>query len=95
MSTTPMLITDTRGDAGRLLVTPYTGEAEVRRWLYATYGSPPWLRANHEEATSVIEAIETVVGITDGRGAGSQRDRGLRRRRHIRRHHPRPALKPP
>lgn len=74
MSTTPMLITDTRGDAGRMLVTPYTGEVEVRRWLYATYGSPPWLRANHEEETaaSMIEAIEAVVDITDGRGTGEQ-----------------------
>lgn len=76
MSTTPLLITDTRGDAGRTLVTPYTGEAEVRRWLYASYGSPPWLRANHEEETaaSMIEAIEAVVDVTDGRGTGEQRE---------------------
>lgn len=76
MSTTPLLITDTRGDAGRILVTPYTGEAEVRRWLYASYGSPPWLRANHEEETaaSMIEAIEAVVDVTDGRGTGEQRE---------------------
>lgn len=74
MSTTPMLITDTIGDAGRMLVTPYTEETEVRRWLYAAYGSPPWLRANHEEETAagMIEAIETVVDITEGRGTGEQ-----------------------
>lgn len=74
MSTTPMLITDTRGDAGRMLVTPYTGEVEVRRWLYAAYGSPPWLRANHGEETAagMIEAIEAVVDITGGRGTGEQ-----------------------
>lgn len=63
MSTTPMLVTDTIGDAGRMLVTPYTEEMEVRRWLYAAYGSPPWLRANHGEETAagMIEAIEAVV----------------------------------
>lgn len=74
MSTTPMLITDTIGDAGRMLVTPYTEETEVRRWLYAAYGSPAWLRANHEEETAagMIEAIETVVDITEGRGTGEQ-----------------------
>jgi len=69
-----MLITDTIGDAGRMLVTPYTEETEVRRWLYAAYGSPAWLRANHEEETAagMIEAIETVVDITEGRGTGEQ-----------------------
>ncbi|WP_143229169.1 hypothetical protein [Actinomyces naeslundii] len=74
MSTTPMLVTDTIGDAGRMLVTPYTEEMEVRRWLYAAYGSPPWLRANHEEETAagMIEAIEAVVDITGGRGTGEQ-----------------------
>lgn len=74
MSTTPMLVTDTIGDAGRMLVTPYTEEMEVRRWLYAAYGSPAWLRANHEEETAagMIEAIEAVVDITGGRGTGEQ-----------------------
>ncbi|OMG23811.1 hypothetical protein BKH37_02895 [Actinomyces naeslundii] len=69
-----MLVTDTIGDAGRMLVTPYTEEMEVRRWLYAAYGSPPWLRANHEEETAagMIEAIEAVVDITGGRGTGEQ-----------------------
>lgn len=72
MSATPKLITDTVGDAGRLLVTPYTEEAEVHAWLETAYGSPAWLRANHDEetATSMIEAIKAVVDIADGRGTG-------------------------
>lgn len=72
MSTTPMLVTDTIGDAGRMLVTPHTEEAEVRSWLYAAYGSPAWLRANLDEeaADGMFEAIEAVVDITDGRGTG-------------------------
>ena len=76
MSATPMLITDTRGDAGRLLVTPSTEEAEVRSWLCAAYGIPAWLRASLDEETaaSMIEAIEAVIDITDGRGTGAQRE---------------------
>lgn len=72
MSATPMLITDTRGDSGRLLVTPYTEEVEVRSWLDAAYGSPAWLRANLDEETAggMFEAIEAVVDITEGRGTG-------------------------
>lgn len=72
MSATPMLITDTIGDAGRMLVTQYTEEAEVRSWLYAAYGSPAWLRANLDEETAdgMFEAIEAVVDITEGRGTG-------------------------
>ena len=74
MSTTPMLITDTIGDAGRMLVTPHTAEAEVRSWLDAAYGSPAWLRANLDEETAdgMFEAIEAVVDITEGRGTGEQ-----------------------
>lgn len=41
MSITPMLITDTIGDAGRLLVTPYMEEVEVRSWLDAATAPPP------------------------------------------------------
>lgn len=72
MSATPMLITDTIGDSGRMLVTPYTEEAEVRSWLDAAYGSPAWLRANLDEETAagMFEAIEAVVDITEGRGTG-------------------------
>lgn len=72
MSATPMLITDTIGDSGRLLATPYTEEAEVRSWLEAAYGSPAWLRANLDEETAagMFEAIEAVVDITEGRGTG-------------------------
>lgn len=72
MSATPMLITDTIGDSGRLLATPYTEEAEVRSWLDAAYGSPAWLRANLDEETAagMFEAIEAVVDITEGRGTG-------------------------
>ena len=76
MGTTPMLITDTIGDAGRLLITPYTEEVEVRVWLEAAYGGPAWLRASLDEETaaSMIEAIEAVIDITDGRGTGAQRE---------------------
>lgn len=72
MSATPMLITDTIGDSGCLLVTPYTEEVEVRSWLDAAYGSPAWLRANLDEETAggMFEAIEAVVDITEGRGTG-------------------------
>lgn len=72
MSATPMLITDTIGDAGRLLVTPYTEEAEVRSWLDAAYGSPAWMRSTLDEETAagMFEAIEAVVDITEGRGTG-------------------------
>lgn len=72
MSATPMLITDTRGDAGHMLITPYTEEVEVRSWLDAAYGSPAWLRANLDEETAagMFEAIEAVVDITEGRGTG-------------------------
>ena len=72
MSVTPMLITDTIGDAGHMLVTPYTEEAEVRSWLDAAYGSPAWRRSNLDEETAagMIEAIEAVIDITEGRSTG-------------------------
>ena len=75
MSITPMLITDTIGDAGRLLVTPYMEEVEVRSWLDAAYGTPAWMRSTLDEETSagMIEAIE-VVDITGGRGTAEQRE---------------------
>lgn len=72
MSATPMLITDTRGDAGHMLITPLTDEGEIRGWLDAAYGSPAWLRANLDEETAdgMFKAIEAVVDITEGRGTG-------------------------
>ena len=76
MGTTPMLITDTIGDAGRLLITPYTEEVEVRAWLEAAYGGPAWLRANHDEETAagMIDAIEAVVEIANGHGTSESRE---------------------
>ena len=76
MGTTPMLITDTIGDAGRLLITPYTEEVEVRVWLEAAYGGPAWLRANHDEETAagMIDAIEAVVEIANGHGTSESRE---------------------
>ena len=76
MGATPKLITDTVGDAGHTLITPYTEEAEVRSWLDAAYGNHAWLRANLDEETAagMIEAIEAVINITSGHGTGEQRE---------------------
>ena len=62
MSATPKLITDTRGDAGRLLVTPLTEERDVRTWLYCAYGSPTLARPYLDEETF------------NGHGTGEQRE---------------------
>lgn len=76
MSVTPMLITDTRGDAGRLLVTPLTEERDVRSWLYCAYGSPTLMRPylDEETATAMDKAIEATIDITNGHGTGEQRE---------------------
>ena len=75
-SNTPILITDTIGDAGRLLVTPHTEEVEVRSWLDAAYGTPAWMRSTLDEETAagMIEAIDTVLDITGGRGTAEQHE---------------------
>lgn len=75
-SNTPILITDTIGDAGRLLVTPHTEEVEVRSWLDAAYGTPAWMRSTLDEETSagMIKAIDTVLDITGGRGTAEQHE---------------------
>lgn len=76
MSATPKLITDTRGDAGRLLVTPLTEERDVRTWLYCAYGSPTLARPYLDEETfaAMDKAIEATIDITNGRGTGEQRE---------------------
>lgn len=76
MSATPMLITDTRGDAGHMLITPLTDEGEIRGWLYDAYGRPVTLRFKfgEETATAVDEAIEAAIDIITGHGTGEQRE---------------------
>ena len=76
MSAIPMLITDTRGDAGRLLVTPLTEERDVRSWLYCAYGSPTLARPYLDEETfaAMDKAIEATIDITNGHGTGEQRE---------------------
>lgn len=76
MSATPMLITDTRGDAGRLLVTPLTEERDVRSWLYCAYGSPTLMRPYLDEETfaAMDKAIEATIDITNGHGTDEQRE---------------------
>lgn len=76
MSATPKLITDTRGDAGRLLVTPLTEERDVRSWLYCAYGSPTLIRPDLDEETfaAMDKAIEATIDITNGHGTGEQRE---------------------
>lgn len=57
---TPRVAVDTIGTAVRLLVTPYTEEAEVRSWLCAAYGSPAELHAklDKETATAMVDALD-------------------------------------
>lgn len=76
MSATPKLITDTRGTAGRLLVTPLTDVGEIRGWLYDAYGHPVTLRFKfgEETATAVDEAVEAAIDIINGHGTGEQRE---------------------
>lgn len=76
MSATPKLITDTRGDAGHMLITPLTDEGEIRGWLYDAYGHPVTLRFKfgEETATAVDEAIEAAIDIINGHGTGEQRE---------------------
>lgn len=76
MSATPMLITDTRGDATPMLITPLTDEGEIRGWLYDAYGHPVTLRFKfgEETATAVDEAVEAAIDIITGHGTGEQRE---------------------
>lgn len=76
MSATPKLITDTRGDAGHMLITPLTDEGEIRGWLYDAYGHPVTLRFKfgEETATAVDEAIEAAIDIITRHGTGEQRE---------------------
>ena len=76
MSATPKLITDTRGDAGHMLITPLTDEGEIRGWLYDAYGSPVTLRFKfgEETATAVDEAVEAAIDIITAHGTGEQRE---------------------
>lgn len=76
MSATPKLITDTRGTAGHMLITPLTDEGEIRGWLYDAYGHPVTLRFKfgEETATAVDEAVEAAIDIITGHGTGEQRE---------------------
>lgn len=76
MSATPKLITDTRGTAGHMLITPLTDEGEIRGWLYDAYGHPVTLRFKfgEETATAVDEAVEAAIDIINGHGTGEQRE---------------------
>lgn len=76
MSATPMLITDTRGNAGHMLITPLTDVGEIRGWLYDAYGHPVTLRFKFGEktATAVDEAVEAAIDIINGHGTGEQRE---------------------
>jgi hypothetical protein len=76
MSATPKLITDTRGNAGHMLITPLTDEGEIRGWLYDAYGHPVTLRFKFGEktATAVDEAVEAAIDIINGHGTGEQRE---------------------
>lgn len=76
MGATPKLITDARGDAGRMLITPLTDEGEIRGWLYDAYGSPVTLRFKfgEETATAVDDAIEAAIDIITERGTGEQHE---------------------
>lgn len=65
MSATPKLITDTRGDAGHMLITPLTDEGEIRVWLYAAYGSPAELHAKLDEETAIamVDALDQATRV--------------------------------
>ena len=65
MSATPKLITDTRGDAGHMLITPLTDEGEIRGWFYAAYGSPAELHAKLDEETAIamVDALDQATRV--------------------------------